>query len=333
MGDNLRDVINGIESGEKETAVLLEKIEKLERIVKKQKIVISDLEEMLEAQKEKSADLVEIPEDIRELKAMIGELRVIIREKDMELEHVKADLAQAQMELELTKKSARPAEEKLKETFEQLTNLKTLMAEKDSELMLKSQKLINLESKIRELEILSDNFKGELDKRTEELQEQFIIEKQELKAKIKELESKILDEKLTLTEKQAEAQDAIDKYDDIRDKFEESIKKLEEANHKRRDAEAKIDEVKIQMKDYKKFYDENAQKISQNEKLTELMEHEPQFKAFLILEKVGSMTIEELRAALGSPMVITQRFVKTLEDIGLVETNEAGKIMLKKITN
>ena len=318
MGDNLRDLIDGIESDENEVSVLQEKIEKLQRIVNKQKIVISDLESALSVQKAKSADLVEIPEDIRELKAMIGELRVIINEKDVELEHAKADLAQAQTELDLMKKSTSPMEEKIKETYEQLTNLKTLNAEKDSELMMKNQKLMNLESRIRELEVVSDNFKGEVDKRTEELQKQFIIDKQELKNKINELESKILDDKLNLTEKQAQAQNAIDKYDDVREKYEKLVKKVEEISEERK----KIEE-------FKKFYDENADKIMQQDKLTVLMEHEPQFKAFLILQKVGAMTIEELKNALGAPIVMTQRFVKKLEEVGLIETNESGKLILK----
>ena len=85
------------------------------------------------------------------------------------------------------------------------------------------------------------------------------------------------------------------------------------------------------MVNYKDFFEKNAQKITQNEKLYELMEHEPQFKAFLILEQVGAMGIEELRRALGSPMVITQRFVKKLEDVGLIETNAVGKLIVKKV--
>ena len=43
MGDNLRDLIDDVESDEKETGVLKEKIEKLQRTIQKQKIVISDL--------------------------------------------------------------------------------------------------------------------------------------------------------------------------------------------------------------------------------------------------------------------------------------------------
>ena len=71
-------------------------------------------------------------------------------------------------------------------------------------------------------------------------------------------------------------------------------------------------------------------KNSLYDKLTELMEHEAQFKAFLILEQVGSMTIEDLRTALGSPIVLVKKLVQNLQDVQLVEVNDAGKIVVKK---
>ena len=61
------------------------------------------------------------------------------------------------------------------------------------------------------------------------------------------------------------------------------------------------------------------------------MEHEAQFKAFLILEQVGSMAIDDLRSALGSPIVLVKKIVQNLQNVELVEINDAGKIIVKKI--
>jgi hypothetical protein len=61
------------------------------------------------------------------------------------------------------------------------------------------------------------------------------------------------------------------------------------------------------------------------------MEREAQFKAFLIVEQVGSIGIEDLRNALGSPIVMVKKLVQNLQDIDLVEINDASKIVVKKI--
>jgi Mn-dependent DtxR family transcriptional regulator len=58
------------------------------------------------------------------------------------------------------------------------------------------------------------------------------------------------------------------------------------------------------------------------------MEQEPLFKTFLIIKEVKSIVLEDLRKALGSPMVLTKKFVRKLEDIGVVETDELGTIKL-----
>ena len=59
------------------------------------------------------------------------------------------------------------------------------------------------------------------------------------------------------------------------------------------------------------------------------MEKEALFKSFLIVEEVGAITIDDLRAAIGSPIVIVRRNVQDLEGAGLLETNEQGKIVVK----
>jgi predicted transcriptional regulator len=85
------------------------------------------------------------------------------------------------------------------------------------------------------------------------------------------------------------------------------------------------------MEELKEFKKKNFKKIHFYDKLTELMEHEAQFKAFLILEQVGSMTLEDLRNALGSPIVLVKKIVQNLQDVDLVEINDAGKIVIKKL--
>jgi len=84
------------------------------------------------------------------------------------------------------------------------------------------------------------------------------------------------------------------------------------------------------MEELLEFKKKNQKKINYYDKLTVLMEHEAQFKAFLIAEQVGSISMEDLRNALGSPIVLVKKIVQNLQDVDLVEINEAGKIVVKK---
>ena len=147
MGD-LKDMLDNIDSSEKETAVLQTKVDKLMRVIEKQKVVITDLEKLLSEQKTKSSGMMEVPDDIRELKGMIGEQRAIINEKDSEIEHVKGDLIQAQTELSLSRKQMIPTQQKLKEYVESIGKLQTETSERSSEIMFKNDKILNLENKI-----------------------------------------------------------------------------------------------------------------------------------------------------------------------------------------
>ena len=55
------------------------------------------------------------------------------------------------------------------------------------------------------------------------------------------------------------------------------------------------------------------------------------FKTFLIVEEVGAITLEDLRSAIGSPIVLVRRIIQDLEKVGLLETNEQGKIVVRQI--
>ena len=76
----------------------------------------------------------------------------------------------------------------------------------------------------------------------------------------------------------------------------------------------------------RKFKEESGTKIQHFNKLKPLMEQEIIFKTFFIIQEVGSISIEDLRKSVGSPMVLVQRCIKDLQNRELVKTNEDGKI-------
>lgn len=331
MPKDLKDVLDNIESSEKETAILQSKVDKLTALVERQKRIVSEQEAIIEEQKTKISKMSDIPEDILELKELIGEQRHLLNEKELELEYAKGEVAQSQKELELIKKQIIPTQKKLEEAYETMGTIRTELAEKNSELILKNEATKSYENKIQELQAFTDKFKEEQVKLISQMEKKYRKETQELKAEIGKLDSFLLDSKLVSTEKTSEAKDIASRFESMRANYEELINKVGELSDKNRDASAEIERLNAKLKEIQDFQKENIEKIHYYDKLKPLMEKEPLFKIFLIIEEVGAISLEDLRNALGSPIVLVKKNVQQLEKIGLTETNEQGKIIVKEI--
>jgi len=341
MSKDLKDMIDGVESSEKETAQLQSKINRLQELIEKQKAIINDQENIIEEQKVKISRMYDIPEDVLELKELIGTQRALLNEKETELELTKGEVVQYQKELELMNKQSLPTQKKLEETFEVLGNLKAELAEKNSEILMKNERIKNLENKVNEIQAFADKLQDEQVKLMTEMDQKVKVEmeamrkahfeeKKELTAKIAELDNFLLDSKLLSTEATSEAKDLKSRFQEIRDKQEALIKKVEDLSDEKRLAQEQIRKSHSDMEELRKFREENFKKITYYDKLIPLMEQENQFKAFLIVEKVGSISLDDLRNALGAPIVLVKRIVQNLQDHGLFEINEIGKISVKK---
>ncbi len=330
MSEDLRKQLDSIESNEKEIAAIKAKTDKLAELVERQKRIISEQEGTIEEQKAKISKMTDIPEDILELKELIGGQRQLINEKDLELEYAKAEVAQSLKELELIKKQITPTQKKLEEAYETMGNLRTELAEKNSELILKKGAMKNQETKIKELEAFTDKFKEEQVKMMEEMEQKYRKEIQELKSKINKLDSFLMDSKLTSTEKISEVKDFASRFESMRSKYDELIAKVGELGDKNRDANEEIEKLTKSLNELKALQKDNIDNINYYEKLKPLMEKEPLFKTFLIVEEVGGITLEDLKNALGIPIVTVKKNIQTLEGIGLIETDDREKIIVKR---
>jgi chromosome segregation ATPase len=342
MPKDLLNAIDNIESSEKETAVLQSKIDRLLELLEKQKRVIQNQENIIEEQKVKITKLYDIPEDVLELKELVGTQRARLNQKESDLEFAKGDVLAIQKEMEFMKKQSIPTQRKLDEGFETIGNLKTEIAEKNSELLLKGETIKSLENKVQEIQAFADKLQDEqikllsdMDqkwkKELEQLRLDHLEEKKELASKIADLDTFLLDSKLTSTEATSEAKDLKSRFAEIRTRQENLLNKLEDALDKKREADEAVTKLNYEIEDLRNYKKKNSKKINYYDKLTELMEREAQFKAFLIVEQVGSIGIEDLRNALGSPIVMVKKLVQNLQDIHLVEINDAGKIVVKNI--
>lgn len=335
MPKDLKNVLDNIESSEKESAILLSKMDRLKEMIEKQKRVLTEHEKIIEEQKIKITRMYDIPEDVLELKELVGTQRAMLNQRENEMELAKGEVLAIQKELEFMKKQNIPTQRKLEEGFELIGNLK-------SELLLKEETIKSLQIKAREIQAFADKIQDEqvrlltdMDqkwkKELEQLRLDHIEEKKDLVGKISDLDTFLLDSKLTSTEATSEAKDLKSRFKQIRDSQENMINKLEEALDKRREADEKVIRLNKEMEELRIFRQNNVKKINYYDKLTELMEHEAQFKAFLIVEQVGSMALDDLRNALGSPIVLVKKMVENLKKIDLFEINDAGKISVKKI--
>lgn len=335
MSKDLKNVLDNIESSEKESAILLSKMDRLKEMIEKQKRVLTEHENIIEEQKIKITRMYDIPEDVLELKELVGTQRAMLNQRENEMELAKGEVLAIQKELEFMKKQNIPTQRKLEEGFELIGNLK-------SELLLKEETIKSLQIKTREIQAFADKIQDEqvrlltdMDqkwkKELEQLRLDHIEEKKDLVGKISDLDTFLLDSKLTSTEATSEAKDLKSRFQEIRDSQENMINKLEEALDKRREADEKVIRLNKEMEELRIFRQNNVKKITYYDKLTDLMEHEAQFKAFLIVEQVGSMALDDLRNALGSPIVMVKKLVQNLQKVDLFEINDAGKISVKKI--
>ncbi|MFX0025028.1 MAG: hypothetical protein ACFE8M_01340 [Candidatus Hermodarchaeota archaeon] len=341
MSKDLKNLIDGIESNEKETAVLQTKIDRLKELVEKQKKIIKAYEDIIEEQKTKISRMYDIPDDVLELKELIVNQRALINEKERELEMTKGNVIEAQREMDYAKKQNIPTQRKLEEFLELTGNLKAELAEKNSEILLKNETIKNLENKVQEIQAFADKLQDEqvkllsgMDQKwkteIENIKNEHFEEKKELTAKIAELDKFLLDFKLVSTEATSEAKDVKSRFEEIHQKYDDLINKVEQLRDEKREAEKKIRQLQEKVDEVEKFEDKNMKKIIYFDKLTQLMEKEAQFKAFLIVEKVGSISIDDLRNALGSPIVLVKKIVQNLQDADLFEIDDNDKISVKK---
>ncbi|MFX0178439.1 MAG: hypothetical protein ACFE85_19665, partial [Candidatus Hodarchaeota archaeon] len=323
-------------------ADLQTKIDRLREMIEKQKITINSQETIIEEQKVKIARLYDIPEDVLELKELVGTQRSVINEKEQALEFAKGDAAEARKELDLVKRQIFPTQRKVEDAYEAIGNLKAELAEKISTIALKNETIKNLENKAREVQAFADKLQDEQVKLLSEMDQKWkaeidkikkehFEEKKDLTSKIAELDTFLMDTKLTSTEATSEAKDLKSRFQEIRDRYDDLVNKVEKYRDQKRIAESELTKLQERMDEYRKFQEENINKITYFDKLTTLMEQDPQFKAFLILEKVGSMTLEDLRKALGSPIVVVKKIVQKLQDSDLLEIDEQGRITVKEV--
>ena len=117
----------------------------------------------------------------------------------------------------------------------------------------------------------------------------------------------------------AEAKDMAEKYDGMKDR-------LEDLSQKNETYTAEIKKLNAEMEDLRNFKKDNYHKIFYLDKLRPIMEEDPIFRAFFIIRDVNSISLEDLRKSVGSPLVTVRKEVQKLAKIGVLELTDEEHI-------
>ena len=328
---DLKGLIDGVEQKEDSTVRLESKVERLSELVERQKKIISDQTALLDQQKAKLASSDNLTDDVIELKRMVGEQRALINTRENELEHTKGSLAQATKELEMYLKRTNPQQLKLEGAIETIGNLKAEMAEKNIKINLINESLQTFVNRVKEKEAEADTLKIQLEEITggiskdefDGLKVSQSEERQKLKQDITKLETQLLETQIEYKEKIADAKDMAEKYDGMKSTLEDLSQKNETANEE-------IKKLNTEMEDLRNFKKDNYHKIFYLDKLRPIMEEDPIFRAFFILQDVSSISLEDLRKAVSAPIVTVRKEVLKLQKIGAIEMSDDEEIKALK---
>jgi chromosome segregation ATPase len=238
-------------------------------------------------------------------------------------------------------------EASVKDSFDQIGILKTDIAERDAKIAHFSSELQDAQATLKQRQTfifeIQKNFadvKNQLQEKEHalqnskihveaELREEMFAQKSELIKVKSQLETKLLEKEMALKESlnksevaESKAQDISALFQDVSAKYAAVKKQLaqiqEETNTK--------GSVYIALKDFK---DRNEGVAKNMEGLVQLFEEEPLFRCYLLVRDIGTMSVDELKKAVGVPSITIQKYVKKFIAVDLFEEDATGKITLK----
>ncbi len=162
-----------------------------------------------------------------------------------------------------------------------------------------------------------------------ELQDDVLKNQTELLDKIRNLESQVLDKDIESKEAKQKVENSLKQLQDIKQKLDSHVEKYNQLQKDYSDTKEELDNRDEFYAEIKKFKDDNFDVAKNFTRLMTLFEHEPMFKAFLLVHDVGEMNVEDLKNSLGRPSVTTKKYVDQFIKADLFIMTESGKVKLK----
>ncbi len=366
---NLENIISNIGQEELAVAQKQAQIDRLKQLIIKQKNEMTEQEKIIKELNDRMHHMYDLPADVEELKRMVGEMRAEINDKDSQLQMSYGTVAEHEAELRNLRLQMNPLSKNLETYITQVGELKAKMAEQEGLLMLKDKDLHELKTnlnnkqenfdkmevefakkvqeRLKEFMEIEDNYQKKLAgiqeelreksmssdearvKIKAELQDDTIKNQTEFLDKIRKLESQVLDKDIESKEAKQKVENSLKQLQDVKQKLDshvEKYNKLQKDYSEIEDKIAKSDEFYAELIKFKKDNFDIAKNFT---RLMTLFEHDPMFKAFLLVNDVGEMNVEDLKNSLGVPSVTTKKYVEQFIKADLFEMADSGKVTLK----
>ncbi len=342
MAKDIEDKISSLEKKQMDSASLKDEVRRLTLLTNEQKEKVSKLQAKLDEQQKKLDEMVEVPTDVMELKVMIGRQRAEIEAFEDKISERDWKINEIESELEMTKKQREELRNKLNEFRKQMGDSSTKSEDyqnklKELELELQTTREFLEAAGVTRGDVGELKIKlGQIDARVQE------------KAKVI---GKLEDQLKRREAREIELLGQIENQDSIVANVERAIKEavatkeVELRNEMRRLTEElsqkKIDYVKLEtiltdkemqnkrleaeLASAGKVDHDKEKKLEEVEKLQahilklqKMLEMEPVFKIYFILEKVKSVKMSELAKAIGQSTGQTRLYAFKLEKEGLL---------------
>ena len=342
MAKDIEDMISKIEKKQMDAASVKDEIRRLTQLTKDQSEKIERMQRTMEEQKKKLDEMVEVPTDVMELKVIIGRQRAEIEafedkisERDWRINELESELGMVKKQREelrvklddfrkkagASSTTAEESEVKIKELEGELQTTKEFLeaagvtrgdvgelriklGQIDARVLEKEKVIERLEEQLKTREAREISLLGNVEKLQSELAKVEIAIKNAVNAKETEMRSEM-----------------------IRFQSELNQKKIDYAK-----LEASLTEKDVQMKNLKADLEKAGEvdvgrqkKLQDIEKmqahiarLQKMLELEPMFKIYFIVEKVKSIGMPDLARAIGSSIGQTRLLAFRLEKEGLL---------------
>ncbi len=162
-----------------------------------------------------------------------------------------------------------------------------------------------------------------------ELQDNALKNQTEFLDKIRILESQLLDKDIESKEAKQKVENSLKQSQDIKQKLDSHVEKYNQLQKDYSDIKEELDNRDEFYTEIKKFKEDNFDVAKNFTRLMTLFEHDPMFKAFLLVNDVGEMNVDDLKNSLGVPSITTKKYVDQFIKADLFMMTESGKITLK----
>ena len=367
--NNLENIIGAIGAEELAVAQKQAQIDRLKQLIIKQKNEMTEQEKIIKELNDRMHHMYDLPADVEELKRMVGEMRAEINDKDSQLQMSYGTVAEHEAELRNLRLQMDPLAKNLETYITQVGELKAKMAEQEGLLMLKDKDIHELKTnlnnkqenfdkmevefakkvqeRLKEFMETEDNYQKKLADIQEELREKSLSTDEarvkikaelqddtlknqtEFMDKIRILESQVLDKDIEAKEAKQKVENSTKQLQDIKQKLDSHVEKYNQLQKDYSDIKEELDNRDEFYTEIKKFKEDNFDIANNFTRLMTLFEHDPMFKAFLLVNDVGEMNVDDLKNSLGVPSITTKKYVEQFIKADLFIMTESGKVSLK----